>query len=322
MFKKLFVIASLLLGVGAMAQTAQTWPDKPVKLIVGWPAGGGTDIVARVWAKHMSKTWNQPVVIENRPGATGNVGSKHVLSQPTDGYTLNMVQTSAEAMMHTFNNAGYNWLTDFVPVAYSGDSQPFVLVVNSNSKINSFKEFEAQARAKTMTYGHLGTSSPHYAFSAALENHIGKEMINVPFKGTVQVLIELVGGRIDWVLTPYNPTLDQYIETNKLTVLATTANNINPKHPNAKTFSQLGIDVFGVRFSTLEVLAASGTPDDVVRKIRADSRATWPVIWEELRGMGVIDSQFNEWPASFEKLNQAQQQSWNRTIQKAKIKAE
>jgi len=317
---KIFVaVFAMFLAAVASAQVAN-WPSKPIKVMVGFQPGGGTDIAARVWAKHMSDIWGSPVVVENRPGGGGNLGIKHMLNEPADGYTLSMTQTGNLGPQHILSNPGYEWQKDMVGVAYLGDATPFVIVVNSNSKITNLKEFEAWARTKTLNYAMPGIGVPHHIFGASLSNHFGIEMTAVPYKGTPQIINDLSGGVLDFIVSPTSSLIEQNVATNKFNVIAVINNRPWPAYPNVRTMGQQGIDGFVVR-QMYVIMASAGTPDAVVRKIRADSKTAWARAFVELRDKGVIDPAHDDWPDSFEKLHQEQQNAWNRIIQKSKIKS-
>lgn len=321
MFKKIAVIASLLLGVVSMAQAqqSQTWPTRPVKLVVGFAPGGGTDIVARIWAKHMSEIWGQPVVVENRPGAGGNLGIKHMLAEPADGYTLSSVQTGNLAPQDILTKADYNWLTDLVPVAYSGDSAPFVVVVNSNSKITNMKEFEKLAHSKPLNYAYPGIGTPHHFFGSLLQVHYNTDMVGVPYKGTPQIITDLASGQLDFIVAPSSSLIEQNVKAGKFNVIGVFNNRPIPQFPNAMTMSQQGLDGFYVR-QFYEIMAPAGTPSTVVSKIRADSKTAFARTFAEIREKGIVDTTKDDYPESFEKAHQAQIAVWERIIQKSKVK--
>jgi tripartite-type tricarboxylate transporter receptor subunit TctC len=259
-------------------------------------------------------------VVENRPGGGGNLGIKHMLNEPADAYTLSMVQTGNLGPQHILSNPGYEWQKDMVGVAYLGDATPFVVVVNSNSKVTNLKEFEAWARTKTLNYAMPGIGVPHHIFGASLSNHFGIEMTAVPYKGTPQIINDLSSGVLDFIVTPTSALIEQNTALNKFNVIAVVNNRPLPAYPNTRTMGQQGIDGFVVR-QMYVIMASAGTPDAVVRKIRADSKTAWARAFTELRDKGVIDPAHDDWPDSFEKLHQEQQNAWIRIIQKSKIKS-
>lgn len=299
---------------------AQAWPTKPVKVMVGFAPGGGTDIAARIWAKHISEIWGQPVVIENRPGAGGNLGIRHMLSEPADGYTLSMTQTGNLGPQHILSNPGYDWQKDMIGVAYLGDATPFVVVVNSNSKVTNLKEFEAWSRTKTLSYAMPGIGVPHHIFGATLANHFNVEMTAVPYKGVPQIINDLANGVLDFVVAPTSSVIEQNTAQGKFNVIAVIGNRTWSAYPGVRTMGQQGIDGFVVR-QMYVVMTPTGTPDAVVRKIRADSKQAWTRAFAELRERGVIDPAQEAWPESFEQLHQDQQNTWTKIIQRSKIKS-
>lgn len=317
---KIFVaVYAMVLATFASAQVAP-WPNKPVKVIVGFQPGGGNDLAARAWAKHVSEIWGVPVVVENRPGGGGNLGVRHMLTEPADGYTLSAVNTGTLAPQHILLNPGYDWQKDMIPVAYLGDATPFVVMVNSTSKVTNLKEFEAWARTKTLNYAMPGIGTPHHIFGATLANHFNVEMTAVPYKGVPQIVNDLASGVLDFFVAPTSSLIEQNVALGKFNVIAVINNRPWPAYPNVRTMGQQGIDGFAVR-QMYHIMAAPGTPDAIVRKIRTDSRTAWARVFAELRDRGVVDPAQDAWPESFERSHQEQQNTWNRIIHKSKIKA-
>jgi len=317
---KIFVaVSAIVLATVASAQVAN-WPAKPVKVLVGFQPGGGTDLTARVWAKHMSDMWGTPVVVENRPGGGGNLGIKHMLTEPADGYTLSMTQTGNLGPQHVLSNPGYEWQKDMIGVAYLGDAVSFVVVVNSNSKVTNIKELEAWARTKTLNYAMPGIGVPHHIFAAGISTHFGIEMTAVPYKGVPQIINDLSNGVLDFYVGNNTPLIEQNVAANKFNVIAVVDHRRLSVYPNVPTLGQQGIDGFPVR-QMYVIMAPAGTPDAVVRKIRADSKTAWTRAFAELRDRGIIDPKQDAWPDSFERLHQEQQNAWVQMIQKSKIKS-
>jgi tripartite-type tricarboxylate transporter receptor subunit TctC len=320
MFKKIAMILSFMLLASTGVHAEQKWPTKPVKVMVGFAPGGGTDIAARIWAKNMSEIWGQPVIVENRPGAGGNLGIRHMLNEPADGYTLSSIQTGNFGPQHILTKPGYNWKTDFAHVAYSGDAPPFVVVVNTQSKVTNLKEFRDWSRAKTLSYAFPGIGVPHHIFGALLSEHFNVTMTPVPYKSVPMIVNDLVSGQLDFVVMPVSSLLEQNVKIGKLSVIAVFGERRWQQFPDAQTAGQQGISGSWPR-QWYEIIAPAATPAHIVRKIQEDSKTAWNRTFVELVEKGVIDSSYKDYPASFEQSHQMQQEAWNSVIQRSKIKS-
>lgn len=319
MFKKIAMIASLMLSTFTGVQAEPNWPTKPVKVTVGFAPGGGTDITARVWAKYMSEIWGQPVVIENRPGAGGNLGVRHMLAEPADGYILSSVQTGNFGPQHVLTKPSYNWMTDLISVAYNGVGQPFVLVVSSQSKITNLKEFQKWAQSKQLSYGFPGIGVAHHLYGALLSEHFKLPMTPVPYKSAPQIVNDVMAGQLDFIVAPSAAIIEQNVKAGKLNVVAVFSDRQSPLFPGVQTAGQQGIPGSWPQ-QWFEIAVPAATPAHIVNKIRTDSRTAWSRTYAELIERGAIDPNYKDWPDSFEKAHQAQQDGWNNIVQRAKIK--
>ena len=314
--KKFLVSALLAFG---LAVSAQTWPDRPVKITVGFQPGGGTDIAARVFAKNLSEIWRVPVVVENRPGAGGNLGIKHMLEQPADGYTMSSIQSGNLSIQHELSSPGYNWLTDLTIVSYLGEATPYVVVVNSKTKISNMREFESWARTKTLSYAFPGIGVPHHIYGTAIAMHIGTDMIPVPYKGVPPMINDLLGGTLDFLVLPTSQLIVQHVQSGNLTVVGVISDRPSKVFPQAKTMAQQGYDSLYVK-QLYGIAVPSNTPPAIVQKIRADAKVAWErAMAEELKEKSVADPVLSRWPDNFENYTQSSQALWHQLIKRTKI---
>jgi tripartite-type tricarboxylate transporter receptor subunit TctC len=230
---------------------AQTWPDRPIKLIVNFPPGGVADTLARAIAPGLSDALKQSVVVENRPGANGSLGADAVAKSPADGYTF-LVSSGGAMTIDPFiySNLPYDTQKDLTPVASLAVVRVFLLV-NPSVPAKSLNDFVAYARANPgkLSYGSAGSgSSPHIA--AEMFKRAAKfDAVHVPYKGAAPALNDLLGGQVQFFFDP-GPGL-QHVATGKVTVLAVASSKRAEKYPDVPTFEELGIridadTIFGV----------------------------------------------------------------------------
>jgi tripartite-type tricarboxylate transporter receptor subunit TctC len=183
---------------------AQGYPNKPVKLIVGFPPGGGTDIIARMIAQKLSESLGQQFVVENRPGGTGMIGANAVAKSPADGYTLLMGHVNSQAIAPALAQKPlYNHRTDFATISYVG-YVPNVLVVNANMNVKSIKELIALAKEQPekLTFASPGVGSTNHLAGEMFQRATGVKLVHVPYKGSAPAISDLLAGHITMNLTP------------------------------------------------------------------------------------------------------------------------
>ncbi len=242
---------------------AQTYPSKAIRIVVPYPPGGGADMTARPIAQKLSERWGQPVVIDNRGGASGMIGADIVAKAPPDGYTL-MVSASAEAALNAalFPKMPYDPVRDFAPITLAIVT-PMALVVHPSVPIKSVKEYIAIARAKpgSMTFGSAGTGSVHHFAGEWLKMLTKIDIVHVPYKGMGPAIIDLIGGQIPSGFATLLPAM-QHMKAGKLRVLAVTTQKRAPLLPDAPTLAETlpGFDV--TQWNA--VWAPAATPKDVL----------------------------------------------------------
>jgi tripartite-type tricarboxylate transporter receptor subunit TctC len=265
--KKLLVLAAVL-AAAASAQ-AQQWPSKPIRVIVNFPPGGAADQIARLVAPPLAEALGQPVVVENRPGANGNIGAEAVAKSPPDGYTLLMSSGGAFSVNpHLYTKLPFDPLKDLEPIAAAARILVF-LVVKPDLPAKSVNEFVALARANPgkLSYGSPGSgSSPHIA-TAMFARAAGIQVTHVPYKGAAPALTDLLGGQLDFMFDP-GIGLGQ-VRAGKLRLLAVGSPKRSPLFPDTPTVAESGIAGFDAD-SWFGFYAPAGLPPDVAARLNRE----------------------------------------------------
>ncbi|MBU3552205.1 MULTISPECIES: tripartite tricarboxylate transporter substrate binding protein [Polynucleobacter] len=243
--------------VPCIANAADIYPSKPIKVIVPFPPGGGADTLIRLIAPTVGELWKQSIVIENRPGASGLIGADLVAQSPADGYTLLMGSTAAVTEKN---------VTQFSPVALVSAS-PYVVTVNSALNISSVKSLIAYANANPgkLRYGSSGPGSASHLAGELFASMAGVTLLHVPYKGTGQALTDLLAGHIDLMFAPAQTVMPQ-IESGKLLALAQTGAKRSEALPNISTVSEAGLPGYNA-VGWFGLFAPANTPKPVVQKI-------------------------------------------------------
>ena len=283
---RLAVIAAAALSLSA---AAQTFPNKPVKLVVPYPAGGFPDTVARVLSKALTEKWNQQVIIDNRPGGSGAVAAQTIKAAPADGYTLLVTDGS----MFTINPAlfaklEYDAKKDFVPVSALGKA-PLFLAAHPSLPANTLAEFIAYVKANPgkVNYGSSGIGSTHHLNTEAMSAALGLSMVHVPFKGMGQATPALVGGQVQ-ILFSALPAIGGFVKDNRVKLLAQNSSKRFVSAPTIPTLGESTIPGFDFAPTTI-VMAPAGIPPAVLRQLAADiaQAIRSPAVAETLLNSGV-----------------------------------
>jgi tripartite-type tricarboxylate transporter receptor subunit TctC len=250
----------------SLAATAQTWPDRPVRIVVNFPAGGAADVLARSLAPALSESLKQPVVIENKPGAGGNLGTAEVARAQPNGYTLLMSSGGAISINPLiYPNMGFNPEKDLVPVAAVARVLVF-LETHPGVPVNNVAEFIAYAKANPgkMSFGSPGAgSSPHLA-GEMLKKQAHIDAVHVPYKGAAPALTDVLNGQLQFWFDP-GPGL-RYVKDGKLRLLAVGSPRRSPQLPDVPTLAESGLPGFDAD-SVFAIYAPAGTPNAVVERL-------------------------------------------------------
>ena len=264
------ILTGLLLAFMATSVWAQSWPTRPVRMIIAFPPGGPTDLVSRVLAQRLSEQLGQQVIVDNKPGAGGNLAAELAARATPDGYTI-FYNTSAIVIGPAlYGKVNYDTLKDFAPVALTA-SVPMVLVVNPQLPARSVKEFLdlAKSRPGELNYGTFGAGSVNHLTTVMLQNAAGIKLgNNVSFRGSADSNIQVMSGELPMMFDSLTSVLP-HIKSGKLVPLALTEKNRSPLLPEVPTAGEQGVR--GVEVNAwYGVFAPTGTPDAVRLKINAD----------------------------------------------------
>lgn len=265
------VIAALAWALFAVTTdcAAQNFPTKPIRFIVPFAGGGSPDVLARVVGKKVGESLGQPVLVENKPGASGIIAAETVAKAAPDGHTVFVSSVPHLAINpHMFRKLPYDPLKDFAPIAIGVSTQLF-LVVNASLPANSIQEFLAYAKSHPgLTYGTPGTGSQHHLAMELFKQQAGVNLVHVPYKGVAQSTMALLAGEINVILTSY-PTIGQHVKAGKLRPLAIAEGQRYRRMPELPTIAEAGLP--GYRISTeIGFVAPAGTPKPVIEKLNGE----------------------------------------------------
>ncbi|MES2246448.1 MAG: tripartite tricarboxylate transporter substrate binding protein [Pseudomonadota bacterium] len=272
--KRLLAIGALALGLGVCGLThAQAWPKQPVKIIANFAPGGAADQLARLIAPPLHEALGQPVVVENKGGAGGNLGADFVAKSPADGYTLLMASGGTVSINpHLYAKMPFDPAKDLVPVA-SVARVPFYLVVRTDSPIRDFKGLIADLKAHPgeRSFGSPGNgSSPHLA-AEMMKAETGTFAVHVPYRGAAPALNDLLGGQINFLFDP--GIAIQHVQAGKLRMLAVASPHRAPLVPDVPTLDELGLKGFDAD-AVFGIYAPAGTPQAVIDRVNAEVNRT------------------------------------------------
>ena len=316
-------LAAFLCAMPAYAaDAAEHYPNRPVRMIVGFPPGGGTDIMARIIAPKLTEAWNHQIVIDNRIGATGTIGATLVARANPDGYTLLMGHLSSNAIAPSLFKVPYDPVKDFAPISLVG-SVPHVLVVHPSVRAHSVKDVIALAKAEPgkLKFPSAGNGTPPHLAGELFNLMAGVEMQHVPYKGSGQSVADLVGGQVPLSFDS-TPTVLPYIGAGRLRALAVTSLERTPVLPDTPTLDESGLKGYQVG-SWYGMFAPAATPQAIVRKIHAAVQRGLkaPDMKEKLARLGTDDTVTGT-PEAFRALLLADIAKYAKVIKAANLKVD
>jgi tripartite-type tricarboxylate transporter receptor subunit TctC len=311
-------IAAAFLALGAAGAGAQTYPTKPVRIIVPFAPGGATDIVTRVVAQKLTEIWGQTIVVDNRAGAGGNIGAELAAKAPADGYTLFMPSGSVvTANQHIYKKIPFNAEKDFAAITNVA-SGPQVVVVANSVAVKTIGDLIALAksRPKSITFGSAGfgtqthLAAENFLYSAKIE------ATHIPYKGEGPALTDLVGGQIQ-LLTPNLSAAISFVNSGKIRALAVTSKERAPQVPNIPTVAETvpGFENLG----WFGLVAPAGTPAAVINKVHADAvKALQSAdIRKRFSELGMVP--VGNTPAEFAKAMKEESVRWAKVVRERKL---
>jgi tripartite-type tricarboxylate transporter receptor subunit TctC len=310
-----------LLALAAATAFAQPYPNKPIKLVVPFPPGGGFDGIARPFAERLGQVLGQPVVVDNRPGAGGNIGAEQVARSPADGYTLLFANDFLGTNPNLYKEIRYDPVKDFAPISMVG-STPMVIAVNpAKVKATDAKSLKAESEQHPLQYGTPGVGTSPHLFGELYGFVTGTKMQHVPYRGTGPAITDAIGGQIDFALVTV-PSVVPHAKAGKLRpIMVFGGNKRSPLLPDVPTVQELGIQ--GVNHDVwYGLFAPRGTAPEVLKKLHEATAAALaqPDLVEKLRLAG-----YEVTPSSPEALGdrvKGDLAKWKQVVERAKITLE
>ncbi|HEY6239671.1 MAG TPA: tripartite tricarboxylate transporter substrate binding protein [Burkholderiales bacterium] len=298
--------------LAAAAVLAQTFPSKPVRIVVPFPPGGGADTLTRIMEPRLAGIWAQPIIVDPRPGASGHIGAELVAKSTPDGYTLVMASTAA---LDEKNVAGFAPISLVSASAYVVTANPGVVAAN-------IRELIARAKANPgkLTFGSSGTGAASHLAAELFKAMAGVDLLHVPYKGTGQALTDLLAGHVNLMFAPAQ-TVMPYVRAGKLKALAVTGSRRSETLPDLPTVAESGLPGYEA-IGWFGLLAPAATPNPTVAQISADVRRVLAMsdVRERMLGLGADPA--GNTPEEFARFIRDDQAKWSKLMKEAGIKAE
>ena len=314
---------ALALGLLAwcLAAHAQSWPTQPVKIVVPFSPGTGMDILARTVGPKLAEMWGQPVVVDNRPGASGNLGANQVARSAPDGYTLVMGASTLIINKTLYKDMPYDPVADLEPIGLAANAS-LLLVVHPKLGITTAKDLIVQAKARpgAFVYGSPGIATPHHMAMELFKARAGVDIVHIPFSATGPAVTQLLGGEVPIMFLPVHVAIAN-VKAGKLVALASGGEKRHPLAPDIPTLAELGL-----RNANTDIWyalwAPARTPAAIVNRIDADLQKALAMadVREALAKQGM--QELTSTPAQLRALMEADVVRWAEVVKSAGIKAE
>jgi tripartite-type tricarboxylate transporter receptor subunit TctC len=319
-FFRLIALFILLAALPAAQAQSDTFPERPIRMLVGWPAGGGTDVVSRLVAARLADSLGKPVVVDNKPGASGQIASMELVKSAPDGYTvLVQIVTSAVIRPLTQKSLPYDAVKDFQPVALIA-KLPNVMIINKDIPATNLREFIAWVKAhpgKT-TFGSGALGGVTHLAGELFNKMAGTDMVHVPFKGAAPAIQDLLGGRIDMVVDNITGTIS-LIKAGSVRALGVTSEERASMLPDVPTLAEAGLPRFK-NSSWIALFTRSGVPAPVLARLESETLKAirYPETASKIAELGAVVSPMNA--AELDRFWKAEFVYWREALDAAKIK--
>jgi tripartite-type tricarboxylate transporter receptor subunit TctC len=265
----LMVAALVIISAASQVVRADTYPSRPVKLIVPWSPGGGTDIFARVIADKLSHSMGQPFIVENRPGASGNIGASFVAKSAPDGHAIVLATITLATNPALYRELDFDAIRDFAPITLVA-GVPHLLVVNPHVPAKSVKELMglAKQRPGKLTYASAGIGSPFHIAAEFFKQNAGVDILHVPYNGGAPAVTDVVSGQVDMAFANLVAVLP-FVKSEQLRALAVTTAKRSPAAPDIPTMQEAGLPYYEFT-SWFGILAPAQTPREVIARLNKE----------------------------------------------------
>lgn len=317
----MLVVLALWMIASPWSAHAQTYPTKPIRMLLGFAPGGPLDTFSRILAQDMSTYLGQPVVVENRAGASGQIATDAVARAAPDGYTILSTASTFIVNPILMQKVASDPLKDFVPIAHTA-VLPTILIVPADSKANTVNDLVEMAKAApgAISYASAGNGGPAHLAGALLASTTGTEMTHIPFKGAAPALAEIIAGRVSYSFYTMSGLREQ-VAQKRVKALAITAAKRDPEFPNVPTMTEAGYPGFDAVGAWFGIVAPAGTPPAIVQELNMaiEKSLAKSETRERLKVVGATP--VGGPPANFKAFLEADQGRWSRLIQQTGIKA-
>jgi len=318
----LSTVLLIVAAVASMGASAAEYPDKPVRMVVPWSPGGGSDVSGRIVAAKLSEALKQQVVVDNRPGAAGNIGTALTAHAAADGYTVLLADTGFSTGISLYKDPGYHPIKDFAPVSLAAIT-PIIAVVHPSVKATSVSELIALAKAEPgkLNYGSGGTGGSVHLAGEMFLLRTGTKMIHVPYKGSGPAAVDLAGGVVQ-VMFATAPAVMPLIKGNRIRPLGVASNARSVFLPEVPTMKEAGVADF-VADNWYGVLVPTGTPKPVIERLQREiaKAVVQPDAKDRFFGAG-LEARPSQTPLEFGAFVQNDVTRWATVIKQANIKME
>jgi tripartite-type tricarboxylate transporter receptor subunit TctC len=318
-------LAHLVLGAAALPLVpglaqAQAYPSRPARIVVGFPAGGATDIQGRLMAEWLTERLGQQFIVENKPGASGNIGTETVTKAAPDGYTLLQVVTPHAINPALYSNLGFDFMRDIAPVIYSA-RLAYLIVVNPSVPAKTLPEFIAYAKANPgkINYGSAGQGTPQNITCELFKMMTGVNLVHVPYKGGAPAVADLISGHVQVVFAPLSESIQQ-VKAGKLRALAVTTSARLAVLPDVPTVAEFVPSYEASGFAGIGV--PRGTPVEIINLLNKELNAGLASDKIKTRIVELGGTVMGGTPAEFAKVLEDATEKWAKVIKAAGIKAE
>jgi tripartite-type tricarboxylate transporter receptor subunit TctC len=278
----------LALAMVAVNAFAQPYPTRPVTLVVPYTPGTGIDIIARTVGPRLSERWGQPVVVENKPGASGNIGAALVAKAPPDGYTMMVTVNTFTITPALYKNLQYDPVKDFTTIGRVANGNVALVVNPSVLQAKNLQELAAAAKSRKLSYSSPGNGTPQHLAIELLKQRLGVDILHVPYKGAAQALTDLLGGQVQLAVLPVHTALP-HARAGKLTVVAVSGERRSVLAPDSPSFAELGLKNLDIDLY-FWIAGPAGLPREIVQKWNQEiaSIVALPEVRETLMKQGMV----------------------------------